>query len=296
MVDVEESGRRTDASSDEYVDFHTHLGQKWGDRPALTADELLSWMDDHRVVQAVVHPLESPEAYDYPITTNYVLEQTAPHRDRLTPAGIIDPRVRHLVEDEGGGLLGLLRRYREAGVRVFGEHKPGVAVDDPRNLELYAACAEIDLPVMFHMDSIRCTDTVGLPGLERALEQVPECTFVGHAQGFWASISGDVAQDQFQSYPSGEVTSRGALDRLMGQYSNLYGDLGAGSGANAIARDREFGREFIIRHADRLVWSTDYLAPGQNPEQLDLYPELELPEEVRRKVYRTNSRELLRME
>jgi predicted TIM-barrel fold metal-dependent hydrolase len=276
-----------------YVDFHTHLGQKWGNRPALSAQELLEWMDANGVSQAVVHPLENPEAWDHPIPTNYVLEETAPYRDRLIPAAAIDPRVLNLIGSDDNEFVDLLSRYIDAGARIFGEHKPGIPMDDPRNLELFAACAEVDLPVLFHLDSRRCTDEVGLPGLENVLRQIPDGIFVGHAHGFWASISGDVTEDQFQSYPDSDVAPGGALDRLMSEYPNLYGDLGAGSGANAIARDLEFGREFVIRNADQLVWSSDYLAPGNNVRQLELYPELDLPDDVQQKVFRDNSRELI---
>ena len=276
-----------------FVDFHTHLGQKWGNRPALSAQDLLRWMDVNGVSQAVVHPLENPEAWDHPIPTNYVLEETAPYRDRLIPAATIDPRVINLTGDDDNEFANLLNRYIEAGARIFGEHKPGIPMDDPRNLALYAACAEVELPILFHLDSRRCTDEVGLPGLEHVLQQIPDGIFVGHAHGFWASISGDVTRDQFQSYPEGDVAPGGALDRLMSEYPNLYGDLGAGSGANAIGRDLEFGREFVIRNADQLVWSSDYLAPGQDVRQLELYPELDLPEEVQRKVFHDNARELI---
>ena len=87
----------------------------------------------------------------------------------------------------------------------------------------------------------------------------------------------------------------GAIDRLMEQYPNIYGDLGAGSGANAIMRDPEFGREFIIRRADRLVFGTDVLKPGQDVEQVDLYlhDRLDLPEEVQQKIFWENAHELM---
>ncbi|NIR43620.1 MAG: amidohydrolase, partial [Gemmatimonadetes bacterium] len=85
----------------------------------------------------------------------------------------------------------------------------------------------------------------------------------GHAQGFWASISGDVTPAEMQGYPTGKVAPGGAVDRLMEAYPNLYGDVSAGSGANAFMRDMEFGRAFIIRRADRLLFGTDFLRPQQ---------------------------------
>jgi predicted TIM-barrel fold metal-dependent hydrolase len=274
-----------------YIDFQVHLGQKWADRPAMTPDHLLRWMDEHGISHAVVHPLVNPEARVVPLTTGWVLEQIRPHGDRLIPFCVIDPR--HPSLDGVRPKVDLIERYVEAGARGFGEHKIGLPVDDPRNLELYQACAELELPILIHMDGYRNTDRPGLPGLENALQQVPDATFVGHAQGWWASISGDVTEEDMYGYPDGPVAPGGALDRLFDAYPNLYGDLSAGSGANAIERDREFGREFVIRWADRLLFATDYLAPEQEVPQFELYRSLDLPKRVEAKVYRENARKLL---
>ncbi len=274
-----------------YVDIHTHLGMPWGNRPALTADALLSWMDESDIAQAVVLPLISPEAWNHPITTDYILKQTKPHRDRLIPFCCIDPRTVNLGSYELK--LKLLLRYKEAGALGFGEHKPGVAIDDPRNIELFAACAEAGLPVLFHLDTLRNWDQPGLPGLTSVLEQVPNGFFIGHAQGWWASIGGGVNKKDMQGYPKGEVQPGGALDILMDRFPNLYGDLSAGSGANAISRDREFGRAFLIRRADRLLFGTDYLAPEQAVPQFELFESLDLPETVKDKIYYRNARRLL---
>lgn len=282
------------APAGRYLDIHTHLGQRWGNRAPLSVEGLLWWMDRHDIAQAVVLPLVSPEAYDYPISTEYVLEQTRPYRDRLIPFCAIDPRVQ-----EGGdgrkAKLAQLRRYIDAGVRGFGEHKPGIPIDDPLNLELFSACAEAGLPMLLHIDSHRNTDQAGLSGLESVLRQIPDGIFIGHGQGWWASISGDMRQDQMQTYPKSAVAPGGALDRLMERYPNIYGDLSAGSGANAIRRDPAFGREFLIRRADRLLFGSDYLAPGQNVPQLELYRDIDLPQQVQSKIFRDNARRILRL-
>ncbi|MGI9427107.1 MAG: hypothetical protein ACR2NM_00500, partial [Bythopirellula sp.] len=72
-------------SADKYVDVHVHLGQPWNERGPLTPEMLLSWMDAHGVAQAWVLSLVSPESWFYPVTPQWILEQTAPHRDRLIP-------------------------------------------------------------------------------------------------------------------------------------------------------------------------------------------------------------------
>ncbi len=49
----------------------------------------------------------------------------------------------------------------------------------------------------------------------------------------------------------------GLTDKLLGDYANMYADLSAGSGLNAITRDQEFYRGFIARHSAKLLWGSD---------------------------------------
>lgn len=275
-----------------YVDMHTHLGQTWNTTTPLSAEELLRWMDAHSIAQAVVLPLVSPESSSYLLTSEFVLEQTRPHRERLIPFCCIDPRTSY--NNGQQGLRDMLRRWIDAGAKGFGEHKTGVAIDDPRNMTLYEACAELKLPVLFHLDNLRNTDKPGLPGLARALAENPECRFIGHGPGWWASISGDVAAADLGGYPKGPVSPGGAIDALMEKHPNIFGDLSAGSGASAIARDVKFGREFLLRRADRIMFGTDFLAPGQGVPQFDLFEkQFDLPEDVSRKICRENTRRVL---
>jgi len=279
----------------DYVDMHTHLGQTWNTTAALTAEELLRWMDAHKIAQAIVLPLVSPESSSYLLTTDFVLEQTKPFRDRLIPFCSIDPRTSY----SGGlkALVAMLKKYVDAGAKGFGEHKPGVAFDDPKSMLIFAACAELKLPLLFHIDNERNLDKPGLPGLEHALKEHPGCNFIGHGPGWWASISGDVTQVNLHSYPKTKVAPGGAIDTLMEKYPNLYGDLSAGSGAGAISRDLDFGREFLIRRQDRIMFGTDFLAPQQAVPQFELFEQklVDLPNAVKAKIFRDNARKLLNL-
>jgi hypothetical protein len=248
-------------------------------------------MDAHDVERAVVLPLVNPESWFYPISTAHVLRETRPHRDRLIPFCSIDPRTVNL--EDAAARRALLRRYQDEGARGLGESKPGVAIDDPRNLELFGLAAELGLPVLFHLDNERNFDRPGLPGLARVLEQIPGGTFIGHAPGWWASISGDVTQQELDTYPEGPVTAGGALDALFERFPNLYGDLSANSGLNAITRDLEFGRAFLERRQDRLLFGSDYLAPGQAVGQFRLFEEIEIPAAAKASILRGNARRLL---
>lgn len=274
-----------------YIDIHTHLGQTWNNSKPLTAAGLLNWMDEHDVAQAVVLPLVSPESSSYLLTSDFVLEATRGHRDRLIPFCCVDPRTSY----HGGqrGLVEMLRKYVDQGAKGFGEHKPGLPIDDSRSRKLYAACGELKLPVLFHLDNERNLDAPGLPGLERVLQDHKETTFIGHGPGWWASIAGGVRTDDLGKYPAGTIAAGGAIDALMDKHPNLYGDLSAGSGAGALQRDPAFARAFVIRRAEQLLFGTDFLSPGQEVLQFRAWQQLELPADVNALVLRENAKKLL---
>ena len=270
------------------IDIHTHISS-YMLGGGLSTEKLLEWMDAHEIEQAVVLPLISPESWKITVATDWVLEKTKDYRDRLIPFCSIDPRT--VINEKE--IRQLMEEYIKLGAKGFGEHKCGVAFDDPRNIQLYKIAGELGLPVLFHIDSIRNTDEPGLPGLEKSLQACPITHFIGHAQGWWASISGDVTKKEMDRYPRGPVAPGGAIDRLMDKYPNIHGDISAGSGANAFRRDMKFAREFFLRRADRLLFGSDYLKEGQTIPQFDLLRDLNLPADVEKKVRRTNAEKLL---
>jgi uncharacterized protein len=276
-----------------YVDVHTHLGRTWNGDPPLTAEGLVKWMDEHDVAKAVVLPLVSPESSSYLNLTEQALAGAKAYPDRLIPFCCIDPRTSYRYGRKG--LVAMLKEYVDQGAKGFGEHKVGLPIDDPKMMAAYEACDDLKLPVLFHCDDIRGTDQAGLPGLGRVLSAFPNVAFIGHGPGFWASISGDVPTSGLGSYPKTKVSPGGALDRLFDAHKNLWGDLSAGSGANAIGRDKEFGRGFLLRRADRLLFGTDYLKPGQDVPQFKLLAGIDLPADVRTKIERGNAAKLLKL-
>jgi predicted TIM-barrel fold metal-dependent hydrolase len=285
-----------------YIDIHTHVGTfYWGKE--LTVLGLLKLMDRHGIERAVVLPLVSPESTPYLQTTEAALAAYRAHPDRIIPFCCIDPRVTTDRPERYGhvagtkGLVEILKRYRDAGARGFGEHKVGLPFDHHLMMVLYEACAELALPILFHLDDIRSHDTPGLPRLQHALGAFPQLPFIGHAAGFWASISGDATLKDFGRYPKvpTPVAPGGALDKLMDKYANLYGDLSEPGGYCAIARDPKFGRAFLIRRADRLLFGTDFLMADQEVPQFELLASMRLPTDVENKIYRANAVRILKL-
>ena len=285
-----------------YIDIHTHLGAFYHGRE-LTAELLVKFMDEHGVEKACVLPLISPESAPIPQPVSTALAAYKAFPDRIIPFCALDPRAVTEPGQRAGhvtgvkGLIEILQRYQDAGCRGLGEHKTGLPFDAPQQMLLYEACDTVGLPILFHLDDIRNPDLPGLPRLEKVLKAFPKLPLIGHAAGFWASISADATFADFGRYPDvpKRVAPGGALDLLMAKHSNLYGDLSEPGGEKAIARDPAFGREFIIRHADQLLFGTDVLMPEQKIPQFELLDSLKLPEDVQYKVFRGNAIKLLKL-
>lgn len=181
---------------------------------------------------------------------------------------------------------------RHHGCLGFGEHVNGLAFDDPRNVALYARCNEHGLPLVFEINRAGLWyDEVGLPGLERCLQTFPDVEWCGHGPGFWAAISGD--DDGRPGYPEGPVAPGGALDRLLERYENLYLDLSARSGYNALTRDPEFTKGFVARHWRRMLFGTDIVHPGDALPIVGWLRDLAATEEVRQAIAEGNARRVL---
>jgi len=272
------------------IDFHVHLGNSFRNeypngRRSPSVHQLIDWMDRMGIDMAVLLPLESPEV----VTGYYLSEQAVADRDtypeRLIAFCCFDPRMKAVPE-----LIDtFVERY---GVRGFGEALNGLAFDDERNWPIYEKCAEHGLPYLFDMGPTYCWDEVGLPRLERMLAQFPDCQFVGHGPGFWTAISGD---DPREGYPSGPITPGGAIDRLMEQYDNLWLDMSAGSGYNAMTRDPEFARGFIERHWRKMLFATDYFIVNQEIPHVQWLKGLDISEEMREAIASGNALRLLGM-
>ena len=241
-----------------FIDIHLHVGRLYVSDPGpLTPELLLGFMDRAGIARAALLPIESPEEAHFYVLTDYVLEVCRANPERFIPFCNLDPRIAS--GDNSREIYRRLEEHAQNGCKGVGEAMSGLAIDDVRMQHIYAACGELGLPIIFHIDGERNIDEKGFPGFERMLQQFPQTIFVGHAQHFWAEISGDVTPVQFTSYPRGPITPGGAIQRLFDSYPNLYADISAGSAYNALTRDPDpdFGPRFLERYQDRLFFGTD---------------------------------------
>jgi len=149
---------------------------------------------------------------------------------------------------------GSIERYLKLGAKVIGEQKFMVECDSPGSLELYGLAQEYSVPVLLHFQ--HGTYNLGFERFHKVLEKFPRVNFIGHAQTWWANIDAKHA-DQKILYPKGPVKAGGLTDRLLREYPNMYGDLSAGSGLNALTRDEDHARGFLARHQDKLMYGSD---------------------------------------
>lgn len=180
-------------------------------------------------------------------------------------------------------------------ISLCGELKLRMMYDNPDAVRMYRVCGENGLPVLMHFDYELGGGPWpywyggGIEALERVLALCPETNFIGHAPGFWAHISGDELY-KTESYPKGPITRPGKIELLLEKYPNLYCDISAGSGFNALDRDHDFAREFLVTWQDRILYGRDYF----DSRHRNLLESLGLPKEVLDKIYYKNATKILR--
>ena len=155
----------------------------------------------------------------------------------------------------------VLRQAVKQGARGFGEMKFHVAADGEELRRAYVLAGELQVPILVHFQEVDHFPNEGAwaTGYQASFESVlkahPKTTFIGHADAFWANVSADYHNEA--AYPTGPVKRGGVTDRWLGDYPNLYADIAANSGNNALSRDPEFTAGFLERHQDKLLFGSD---------------------------------------
>jgi predicted TIM-barrel fold metal-dependent hydrolase len=147
------------------------------------------------------------------------------------------------------------------GAQGFGEMKFHVAADGPELRRVYALAAELHVPILIHFQEVDHFPNEGTwsTGFAKTFESIlkasPKTTFIGHADAFWANVSADYHNEA--AYPTGPIARGGVTDKWLSDYPNLFGDMSANSGNNAMSRDAAFTADFLTRHQDKLMFGSD---------------------------------------
>jgi len=287
------------------VDIHTHVSYH-----GYSIDDAVRNMDEQGIAKAWLLTWEAPydeygagdhrymSPYQVGIPFDDVVKATERYPDRFVAGWAIDPRRPQAIDR----LRSAVEMHK---VRVYGELKLRLMYDDLDLIGMYRVCGELGLPVLFHLEiekpnpGGRATGTAALGGrpywyggefdvVERFLSRCPETSFIGHAPGFWREMSGD-ATTAGDMYPRGPVQPGGRLTALLDRYPNLYCDLSAESGLNALGRDPSNAREFLLRYQDRALFGRDYW----DARLSRFLATLDLPVEVLGKIVSGNARRLV---
>ena len=261
------------------IDVHNHPDYHNKNWAAILADMdekgihktcLLSWENpwhENYPSNRTACPFSLSEHVPIPFARCLSAYEKAP--DRFILGYCPDPRVPGAVWK----MQGAIDTY---GVKICGEFKFRMMLDNPDALELFRYCGKRGLPVLLHLDNFGphhypngaswshgwyCGDIFTL---ERTLQQCPETTFIGHAPGFWACISGDDLW-KTEPYPLGPIVPGGHIERLLEAYPNLYCDCSAGSGFRALSRDPAYTKYLLTKYPTRFLYGRDAFDNNLSP-------------------------------
>lgn len=251
-----------------FIDPHVHAMSV----TPLGLRAVAKWMEERNVERCIVSPLNHkgsrPQTEEEHAT---MLANFLPYKGKIDRMAIIDAGE---VETAAQAVT-ILEKEKAEGAIAFGEHY-GVDLmfDDPKNLMLYEACEKVGLPVMFHIDQNKNMVEPGMERVDRVLKMFPKCTIIAHAY-WWRQLQ--------------------HADRQLQEHPNLYADMSGAVVVQVLNRDRKFAREFLIRNQDKILWATDegWWSFGNKDRQMNqhytFFEELDLPDEVRQKIYRGNA-------
>jgi len=146
-----------------------------------------------------------------------------------------------------------IEKYLKLGAIGIGEQKFDVNCDSKPMQLIFDIAQAHGVPVLMHFQHGAYNH--GIERFHTMLAKYPKVSFIGHAQTWWGNI--DQKHDQKVMYPKTPVAPGGISDRLLADYPNMYGDLSAGSGLNALLRDEDHARAFLTRHQDKLLYGSD---------------------------------------
>jgi predicted TIM-barrel fold metal-dependent hydrolase len=197
------------------------------------------------------------------------------------------------------GAIQEIEKYLKLGAVMIAEQKFGIECDSPEMQRIYQLAADYNVPVLMHWQYQRYN--YGFERFHKMLARYPRAKFIGHAQTWWAHIDKNYRDDTSDLYPKGRVTAGGLTDRYLSDFPNMFGDLSAGSGLNALTRDEDHARAFLNRHQDKLLYGSDcndLVGAGtlcQGSETLAALRRLVPDPKIQHKLFCQNARRLLKI-
>jgi predicted TIM-barrel fold metal-dependent hydrolase len=297
VVGMAARGSHSHAEDEPVIDIHQHLG--YSGRPD---DVLLRHQRAMGITTTILLPagrsVNTPSTHDG--VSNGLQAQCLGNEACRQFAKLHSKEFRfgsNEVPDVDGATREIERYLKRGGV-VIAEQKFGVECDSREMQAIYALAAEHRVPVLMHWQFQMYN--YGFERFHRMLERYSTVNFLGHAQTWWANIDRNNG-DQSVMYPKGAVTPGGMTDRYLSDYPNMFGDLSAGSGLNALTRDEAFARDFIARHQDKLVYGSDcsdHAGSGtacQGAQTIATIRRLSPSKAVERKLLYGNAKKLFRL-
>ena len=252
------------------IHIHTSLAKDTQMNPGVIladVEHIRKKYEELGIEKGIILPLLSPECR-FCVQSNEEIENIVLNNpDLFYWFCNIDPRMGDNNDKTDFSIF--LNHYKKRGAKGVGEITACLYADDARVDNLFYHCAECDMPVLIHIAPeptgyYGLIDEPGLPRIEKMLKKYPKLKLIGHSTCFWAEMdSKSLSSEERNSYPKGKVDGGRVLE-LMRNYENLYCDLSANSGFNALARDPEFAYGFLEEFSDRIMFGTDICYPNQH--------------------------------
>ncbi len=253
-----------------FFDIHAHMykyqyptetGSFWMSTP----EQVKKRYRELNITGAAILPVLGPELY-VPQSVGEVIDIANESDGAFVAFCNVDPRALTNSSDAPLGIL--LEHYMKLGCRGIGEVMPNMEWLDPKLQNLLRCAQASGLPLLFDVTgtlgyNYGIYDDPGMPQLQICLERYPDLIFIGHGPAFWAEISALRHPDDRAGYPKYPIVEEGRVAKLMRDYQNLWVDLSAGSGANAMLRDMKYAGAFMREFHERILFGTDICYPDQ---------------------------------
>ena len=268
-----------------------------------SADEMIKMYDELNIEKGVILPLNATEGQMTPMTSEAAKYVADMYPDRFLWFCSIDPRA--LSNKIDCNLSPLFEHYKKLGAVGIGEITCQLYADDPKFGNMFSYAEEYEMPVLIHIATkfdggYGIVDEAGVQRLERMLEKNQRLDIIGQSQPVWTEISNDCPEKDRGGSPQGKVTE-GRISELLRRYPNLWCDISAGSGANALMRDPDFTEGFFEEFSDRILYGCDICAVQNTHQYLldkflkDMFSQKRMSFETWKKIARDNAIKLLKL-